>query len=194
MGAGNGLLVKLARDSDWEAEGTELSHQLRTLARTRYGVHLRDPSEEDILSGSYDWVTLINVLDQSPDPMKLLREARKALHPKGRILIRTPNASFHFQWIRATSFIGLHRLSRLAVLHDYGFTRKSLSSILPKNGFEPVVIRNAALTGSFVLRERRGAKLMIAILKGLVASLERISCRRILWGPSIELEAKLLDN
>jgi hypothetical protein len=80
------------------------------------------------------------------------------------------------------------------VLHDYGFTQKSLSLSLPLNGFEPVVIRNAALTGSFVLSERRGAKLMIAILKGFVVSLERISRRWILWGPSIELEAKLAPS
>ena len=46
-------------------------------------------------AGAYDVVSLVNVLDQAPDPAALLRAARAALRPGGRLLVRVPNASFH---------------------------------------------------------------------------------------------------
>jgi SAM-dependent methyltransferase len=194
IGAGNGLLVRLARDSGWDAEGTELSHQLRALAKTRYGVELHDPSDQEIPSNAFDVVTLINVLDQSPDPIKLLQDARRALRRKGRLFVRVPNASFHFQWVRLTSFIKRGHLESLAVLHDYGFSRKSLSASLLKNSFKPTAIRNASLTGSLVLGDRQGVKLMMMVMRGVVATAEMISRGRILWAPSIEVEAERLDD
>lgn len=190
IGAGNGQFVSFARDSGWEAEGTELSHQLRQLAQSRYGIHLRDPDREANPQSSYDWVTLINVLDQAPDPIGLLREARDALRPKGSLLIRVPNSFFHFNWIRATTGIGLGRFSRLAVLHDYGFTPKSLKASLLINGFETREIRNADLVGSFGLGGQRATTFLTFAVKALATSTTWMSQGRLLLGPSIEVEAE----
>jgi len=193
MGAGNGQFVSLARDSGWEAEGTELSHQLRQLAQSRYGIHLRDPGREANPQGSYDWVTLINVLDQAPDPIGLLREARDALRPKGSLLIRVPNAVFHFKWIRTTAGIGLGRFSRLAVLHDFGFTPASLKASLLFNGFRTRAIRNASLAGSLPLGGGPATTLLTYATESLAKSTTWISGGRIMLGPSIEVEAERLE-
>ena len=194
IGAGNGQFVSFARDSGWEAEGTELSHHLRQLAQSRYGIHLRDPDREANPQGSYDWVTLINVLDQAPDPIELLLEAKNALRPKGSLLIRVPNALFHFNWIRATIGIGLARFSRLAVLHDYGFTAKSLKASLLINGFETREVRNANLARSLALGGECATTFLTFTMKALVKSTTWLSRGRLLLGPSIEVEAERLET
>ncbi len=106
LGAGSGLFVRMALDGGWRAEGTELSIQSRAWAREHHDVTLRDPVSSSSDAASYDVVSIINVLDQTPDPLLLLRQARKALRPDGLLLVRVPNGSFHLRWARLASVPG----------------------------------------------------------------------------------------
>lgn len=193
LGAGSGLFVRMARGAGWQAEGTELSEASRAWALARHGIALRDPETVPCPPGTFDAVALLNVLDQAPDPVALLRTAREALRPGGRLLVRVPNARLHARWMRAASRLGL---ADLAVLHGYGFTPASLPEVLRCHGFRVIALRNAvAAEGAAVAKHFgslsgliRGAFLLLA---GAVAAL---SAGRWLWGPSLEAEAERLPE
>jgi glycosyltransferase involved in cell wall biosynthesis/SAM-dependent methyltransferase len=192
LGAGSGLFVRMAREAGWEADGTELSTESRAWAHRHHDVALRDPAEP-LPGGRYDVVSLLNVLDQAPDPAALLRAARAVLRPGGRLLLRVPNAALHVRWIRATARLGW---GSLAVLHGYGFTPASLRAALLAQGFRVLALRNAAVAeGAGVLAQFgplsgliRGA---LAVLAGIASG---VSAGRLLWGPSLEAEAERLPE
>jgi glycosyltransferase involved in cell wall biosynthesis/SAM-dependent methyltransferase len=193
LGAGSGLLVRMAREAGWEAEGTELSTESRAWARTRYGITLRDPGTDPLSPGTYDVVSLVNVLDQAPDPAALLQAARATLRPGGRLLLRVPNAAFHAGWIRATARLGL---GGLAVLHGYGFTPTSLRAALQSQGFRVLALRNAAVAEGAGVAAHFGplSGLIRGALVALAGAVAWLSAGRLLWGASLEAEAEKLPE
>jgi glycosyltransferase involved in cell wall biosynthesis/SAM-dependent methyltransferase len=193
LGAGSGLFVRMAREAGWEAEGTELSTESRAWARARHGITLRDPETDPVAAGTYDVVSLVNVLDQAPDPAALLRAARAALRPGGRLLLRVPNANFHARWIRVAARLGL---GGLAVLHVYGFTPASLRSALLSQGFRVLALRNAAVAEGAGVVARFGplSGLIRGALVVLAGAVAWLSAGRLLWGASLEAEAERLPE
>ena len=184
LGAGSGLFVRMALDSGWQAEGTELSIQSRDWAMEHHGVALRDPVSSPPNDASYDVVSIINVLDQAPDPVMLLRQARKALRPNGLLLVRVPNGSFHICWNRLASLPGLSRFARLGIIHSLAFTPKSLRHVLHAEGYLILSIRNAR----FAEGPPPGASpsFLLPILLKVAALFARAP---VLWGPSLEIYA-----
>ena len=184
LGAGSGLFVRMALDAGWRAEGTELSIQSWDWAKEHHGVTLRDPVSSPPDDAGYDVVSIINVLDQAPDPLMLLRQARKALRPDGLLLVRVPNGSFHISWNRIASLSGLSRFARLGIIHSLVFTPKSLRHVLPAEGYRILSIRNA--------RPAEGpppgasSNLLFPILLKAAAWFARAP---LLWGPSLEIYA-----
>ncbi|MCI0370918.1 MAG: glycosyltransferase [candidate division NC10 bacterium] len=193
LGAGSGLFVRIAREAGWEADGTELSTESRAWARTRHGITLRDPGTDPLPVGAYDVVSLVNVLDQAPDPAALLGAARAALRPGGRLLLRVPNAALHARWIRATARLGL---GGLAVLHGYGFTPASLRAALLSQGFRVLALRNAAVAEGAGVAAHFGplAGFIRVGLVGLAGAAAWLSGGRLLWGASLEAEAEKLPE
>lgn len=193
IGAGSGLFVRMAKDAGWEAEGTELSTASRTWARAHHGVSLRDPGRDPAPAAAYDVVTLLNVLDQAPDPAALLRLGRAALRPGGRLLLRVINAGLHARWIRAAARFGL---ADLAVLHAYGFTPASLRAALLPQGFRVLAIRNATVAegAGVAVRFGRLSGLIRGALALVAGAAARLSAGRLLWGPSLEAEAERLPE
>jgi SAM-dependent methyltransferase len=192
IGAGTGLLVVLASETGWQAEGTELSSQFRAWARSEYGVELRDPHSSPLPASAYDVVCLVNVLDQAPDAGALLDDVRTALRPGGRALIRVPNASFHVTWMQTAARLRIRSLARAAILHEFGFTPSSMRYILNAKGFQVLSTRNAALSGATTGLSRLGAlagpsKFILSSFFGVIAAL---TCGRFLWAPSLEAVAE----
>jgi SAM-dependent methyltransferase len=192
IGAGSGLLVMLASEAGWQAEGTELSSQFRAWARSEYGIDLRDPRSEPPPPNTYDVVCLVNVLDQAPDPGALLRDVRLALRPRGRFFIRVPNATFHVTWMRSVTRLGIESMAGAAILHEYGFTSTSLRSVLHSMGFHVLTTRNAGLSGATTWMSRLGPfskpfRFALSSFFGVIAGL---TGGRFLWAPSLEAEAE----
>lgn len=184
LGAGSGLFVRMALDVGWRAEGTELSVQSRDWAKKHHGVTLRDPTVSLPNDTGYDVVSLINVLDQAPDPLLLLRQARKALRSDGVLLVRVPNGSFHIRWSRLASLPGLRRFARLGIIHSLAFTPQSLRNVLHAEGYRIVNVRNAQLAEG----PAAGAtsRLLLPTLLKVMAWFTRLP---LIWGPSLEVRA-----
>lgn len=199
VGCGGGQLLKAAGERGWRGVGTDLSHRACTVARQEGGspVVQAESAEVPLRSGCVEAVTFINVLDHVPDPWGVLREARRLLSPRGLLVIRVPNATFHRPWIRVLSRLGpLVRWSGwdgFPVLHLYAFTAGSLRRAVERAGFSVVEVRNSALAAEIpASREGLGTALLACAggLVGAVASGVALLTRgRWLLGPSIELYA-----
>jgi SAM-dependent methyltransferase len=188
IGAGSGLFVRMAREAGWSADGTELSEAHRAWASSQHGIKLYDPKAAPPANADYDVVTLINVLDQAPDPVRLLEISRRALRPGGRLLVRVPNAAFHIRWVRVTSAVGLKGLARRAIIHPYAFDPGSLRRVLHSREFRVLGLRNATLARAPSARRLPGLLGLATSLGSVVLSL---GGRHLLWAPSIEALAEI---
>ena len=93
VGAGAGLLVKLARQRGWNAEGVEPSRQLVECAWNQNGVrlHLGTIPHRDLDHRQFDAVFLVDVIEHVADPIGLLRSAAQLMAPGGIMLVVTPD-------------------------------------------------------------------------------------------------------
>ncbi len=93
VGAATGLLLIEARQRGWKVAGIEPSRWAVKIAAEKYGLHLHLGSFEDYRhdENQYDVVTLVDILEHTPDPKKIMVKARELLKPGGIIVIVTPN-------------------------------------------------------------------------------------------------------
>lgn len=92
VGAGIGLLVEVAREEGWDAQGIEPSPAACRLARERYGIELRQSQLTNVSPDPiFGVVVLWQVVAHVSDPLDLLRRAAKMLRPDGLLLISSIN-------------------------------------------------------------------------------------------------------
>ncbi len=138
IGAGSGILVEEALAAGWRAEGVEPSLNLADAAAGR-GLSVQcGVLPHSKISGPFDVVTLIDVIEHVPDPLGLLRNAADLLAPGGRMLIVTPDVNsiaarsmgsrwWHYR-IAHIGYFDLETLARSAMLvglAPIGVTRPS---------------------------------------------------------------------
>ena len=91
IGAGSGVLLEEAKSLGIEAEGIEPSRWLVKEGQ-KHGIKINVgslPSSE--ITGQYDIVTLVDVLEHVPNPVELLRQAKTILKPNGLLFVVTPD-------------------------------------------------------------------------------------------------------
>lgn len=151
VGCGAGHLLAMARGAAGDVRGVDPSVEACDLARVHYGLQVTATGLEDagLPDGTFDVATLINVLDQVPDPVALLAAVRRALTVKGLVVVRVPNGAFHrmaWEMIRHTPLPMMQRLRPLVILHPFSLNAWALHSLLANAGFEDVRIDNAPIT------------------------------------------------
>jgi len=204
VGCGVGALVRLAGERGWQAVGIDVDPAVVAYARARnLDVRVGELAKLALPAGSFDLVTLCNVVDFVADPVAVLAECRRVLVPGGRIFLRTPNIQWQLQGARATRVvagIGLRRLADgrsrwLAIFHRSNFGPRSLRLALARAGFESVELSNSVPTvGDPYLGLGRAGEMLLRLGKSAVfagvESLALASGGRWLLGPSIEAWAR----
>ncbi|MFN3763831.1 MAG: class I SAM-dependent methyltransferase [Anaerolineae bacterium] len=89
----------------------------------------------DDLPGTYDAITLWEVVEHFPAPVAELRRLIERLRPGGVLMLSTPNAG-HWQALRAPEAWSAYRPPAHLVL----FTADALKMALEKAGFSPIHI------------------------------------------------------
>jgi SAM-dependent methyltransferase len=130
-GCATGLFLNAAR-TDFDVQGVEPSAWAAGLARSRLGLDVVQGSlgSAPLPEGSFDVVTLIDVLEHFVDPLGALRRAAALLRPGGLLYVVTPDIGSLSSRLLRGYWWGLRPA------HLYYFSRATLGRALEAAGFE----------------------------------------------------------
>jgi SAM-dependent methyltransferase len=93
VGFGAGALMRAAAGRGWSVAGTEMSPSATEAVRALgFEVHLAQVQDLDLPGGSFDVISMVEVLEHVPDPDALLSAAARLLRPGGALYATTPHA------------------------------------------------------------------------------------------------------
>lgn len=132
VGSGAGIFVHEARRSGWNAEGLDPSIWASKEAKKRFNVKVRKGTFEDFKAkpGSYDVVTMWDVLEHFTEPLEALHKANGLLKEDGVLALATVNINSWFSKLLKSHWTWLIRI------HLWYFTPKTLIRMLRKAGFK----------------------------------------------------------
>jgi 2-polyprenyl-3-methyl-5-hydroxy-6-metoxy-1,4-benzoquinol methylase len=172
VGCAAGYFMQVVRDDGHEVLGIEPSAAIAGRAAATLGhdaVHVgaieTAPPARGYRAGSFDLVTLWDVIEHIPDPQAALRHLRTLLAPGGRLLLETQNVQS--RWAR---LLGRRWHHYKHEEHLYHFAPATIARLLADCGFR-IVHRGAAWAGKYVslafIAERAGR---LGRIPGLLAS------------------------
>jgi SAM-dependent methyltransferase len=139
VGCSSGLFLDEVRAEGFEVSGAELSADTAAFARSHFGldVHPGDWRDAGHADGSFDVITLFDVIEHLPDPLGELRALRRLLKPGGLLLQSTPNIDGLFPRL---SYRLAKRLDYWPhpepPYHLYQFSDRTLAEITERAGYE----------------------------------------------------------
>ena len=136
VGSHLGVFVEVARAAGWDAEGVEPSRWATELARSR-DLPVTQGAVADLArpDGTYDAVTLWDVIEHLADPSAELRRLHRMVRPGGIIAISTMDVE-----AAAARLLGRHWPWYMQ-MHLFYFSRRTLARLVHQVGFEVVEIR-----------------------------------------------------
>ena len=172
IGAGSGILVEVATSLGYRAEGIEPSEWMVRSAAA-HGLKIQAgilPHEE--ITGPYDVVTLVDVIEHVSDPVELLVQAGTVLASDGIGLVITPDVASV-----AARVMGRHWW-HYRMAHICYFERQTLLAALRHADLEPIAIFRPSwyFTADYLI-QRLGAylplvrKMRLPILERMVVPL-----------------------
>jgi 2-polyprenyl-3-methyl-5-hydroxy-6-metoxy-1,4-benzoquinol methylase len=137
VGTAAGSFLHIAAERGWEVQGCEPNRWLCDWGRKHYGLDIREGTifDQRYPDGSFDAVTLWDVLEHTPDPLGLLQECRRVLKVGGLLVVNYPDIG---SWI--ARIMGKRWVFLLSV-HLYYFTRQTMRRLLERAGFEVAAMR-----------------------------------------------------
>jgi SAM-dependent methyltransferase len=168
VGAGSGILMEAAARAGYQADGIEPSNWMVDRAAdhgilVHHGV-LPMPG----VTGPYDVVTLVDVIEHVSDPVDLLKQAKAVLAPGGVGLVITPDVGSMAARVMGPSWWH-YRLAHICY-----FDRKTLLSAIGSAGLRPVSVFRPSwfFTGDYLLQ--RLAAYIPLIGRARVAALQKM--------------------
>lgn len=132
IGCAGGAFPKAANNLGFDVIGVEPSVWMSDYARKTYGLDIRTGTLTDCFfeSGSFDVVTMWDVIEHLTDPSAVLQEVKRIIKDDGIFIINFPDYSSYarkflkFKW---PFFLSVHLIY---------FTPETIKNILLENGFE----------------------------------------------------------
>ncbi len=138
-GCSTGLFLDQARSAGYEVEGVEFSRASADFARSHFGLSVTDGDIHAVSAapGSFDTITMFDVIEHVPDPMRDLAAIHRLLKPGGTFVVSTPNIDGIFPRLSLKVAKALDYWPHPEPPHHlYQFSVKTLSVMLEKAGFE----------------------------------------------------------
>jgi SAM-dependent methyltransferase len=137
IGTAAGAFVAAAARRGWDAEGCEPNRWLGQWGTRHYGIRIRPGSvfDQDYAAGSFDVVTLWDVIEHTPNPRAVLDKCRELLKPGGLLIVNYPDIG---SWI--ARLLG-RRWLFLTSVHLWYFDRTTIARMMESAGFEVRAIR-----------------------------------------------------
>ena len=132
IGTAAGAFVATAAAHGWQAEGCEPNRWMAEWGSRHYGIRIQPGTVFDVPypEGSFDVVTLWDVIEHTPDPRAMLERCHALLRPGGILVVNYPDIG---SWIARA--LG-QRWLFLTSVHLYYFTRETMRKMLETTGFE----------------------------------------------------------
>jgi SAM-dependent methyltransferase len=194
IGAHAGRFIAVARRAGWLAEGLELNPTTAAYAARQTGARVRQLNVNDVRveRGSYDAVTMTDVLEHVPRPISVLGLAADVLAPGGWIAVKVPSGPgqlFKETW-RGRLRTGYRPTVADNLVHVSHFSVTSLRLALERAGFSRITIQpgrpelpqRAGLGGWLSRSSRRAMYVAARTLPGavhtpLTLNLQAYACR-----------------
>lgn len=137
IGTAAGAFLAAAVRRGWDAEGCEPNGWLARWGASHYGVRIRQGSvfDQTYEPGSYDVVTLWDVIEHTLNPREMLEHCATLLKPGGLLVVNYPDIG---SWIARV--LG-RRWLFLTSVHLYYFERDTMRRMLASTGFEVLEVR-----------------------------------------------------
>lgn len=150
VGFGPGFLLRVARARGWEAAGVDPSPFSVQRARAEgFEAHQGTLEQVPLREGSFDAITLLQVIEHVPDPRALLAACRRLLRPGGALVVATPNPASLLARVKRERFNYW-----IPPVHCVWYSPRALRGVLAHAGFGRVRVatwsaRTAALHDGF---------------------------------------------
>ena len=138
VGCAAGYFLRVMREHGYDGYGVEVSAAIASEAQRHLGedrVHVgmlhEVPDDERYRRGSFDLVTMWDVVEHVPDPQELLRQARAMLKPGGMLILETQNVDSRF-----AKFLGPKWHHFKHEEHIYHFNQATIRRALDQAGFD----------------------------------------------------------
>lgn len=155
VGSYVGAFLSAARREGLAAEGVDINPDVNTFTRS-LGFAVHDGElDASAFDRAFDALAIWNTFDQLPDPRRTLNEAAALVRPGGVIVLRVPNGDFYRKFrgrlhsggrvARSLARARLAQNNLLSFPYRWGFTPKSLTSLLEQTGFDVTRVRGDVL-------------------------------------------------
>jgi 2-polyprenyl-3-methyl-5-hydroxy-6-metoxy-1,4-benzoquinol methylase len=137
VGCGSGALVELAARMGWNAEGIDVDPKaIESARRNCLTVHPGSLFDQHFPDAAFDLLISNHVIEHVHDPLPILRECRRILSPKGKLVVATPNAKsiLHARFLANWFALDPPR-------HLHIFTPQSLRNLAVAAGFGDAEVR-----------------------------------------------------
>jgi len=137
FGCGFGQFLEMCHLFGLDAHGVDRSNARRAGA----GVQILSALED--VTGTFDAITMFEVLEHLDDPLATLKALRSRLNAHGFMIVEVPDTTGISSFTDRESYYKIHPLD-----HINAFTPESLVAIMRKAGFEPIKKEAAFVTTS----------------------------------------------
>ena len=137
IGSGHGFFLEIMKTNGFDIIGYDISKEQRKKSKkiTNVPVYDVNMSEKISLGNKFDIVISFHTLEHIADPITLLKNIKKLLKPKGKILIEVPNSDdFHLKLNRFYKEFYWERA------HIHYFNPKILKNVIQKSSFKNIRI------------------------------------------------------
>lgn len=141
VGCATGQFLNHMRESGWDVVGVELNPSAANYGRDTYKLDIKIGTLEKshFPNGTFDVVTLWDVLEHVPDPRTTLDEIARILRPGGLLVASTPNPTCIEAYLFGPHWIGWERPRHLHL-----FPPRLLHLYLANAGFDEIVTESFA--------------------------------------------------
>jgi SAM-dependent methyltransferase len=174
IGAWVGFLAAEAADHGWDVVGVEPSRWAAERARAR-GVEVVELA--DLPADSFAAVTMGDVIEHLPDPGAMLDRVAELLAPDGVLWMATPDAGS-----RLARVLG-RRWWSVIPTHVHLFTRRSMTELLSRHGFEVLAMGTSPKTFSVAYYLERLGGYWPPLARALVAVARAVGLADTQWTP-----------